>query len=184
MACAREIRSKEIRAMIRSLVQLNENEIKSTSTPLRMKCVEVTDFGASLSSLIDDLTDTLLAHDIAIGLAAPQIGVNLRVAVINISEGKKEPTLIIINPRDVSVSGKKDIKRESCMSVPRFGGVVERRVNVRFLCEDKTGQTRTVEAHGFLARVYCHEIDHLDGWLYVDRMKSGVVLEKVDFFPE
>jgi peptide deformylase len=170
--------------MIRPLVELTQDQIKSPSTSLRERSADVTDFGESLKRLICDLTDTLLAHEIAIGLAAPQIGVNLRAAVINISEGKREPSLVIVNPREVRTSGKKDVKRESCMSLPHFGGQVERRSKIHFTCEDRTGKTIDIDAQGFLARVYCHEIDHLDGILYPDRIKEGATLESVDFFPK
>jgi peptide deformylase len=170
--------------VIRQLVELNRGEAFSKITSLRIASSEVTDFGDAFRRLVTDLRDTLYAHSIAIGLAAPQIGISQRVAVIDISEGKTEPAIVIANPRNVETSGKKDLKRESCMSLPHLGGDVERRHNIRFVCENEEGQTTTIEAHGFLARVYCHEIDHLDGVLYVDRMKSGAALEEVDFFPK
>src|ERR1035441_342801 len=125
--------------MIRQLVELSQDQRSSTSSSLREVCSPVTEFGDTFKTLVADLIDTLKAHDIAIGLAAPQIGGSLRVAVINISEGKKEPTIVIANPRNVTTSGKKDIKRESCMSLPYFGGSVERRDKVRFTCEDESG---------------------------------------------
>ena len=170
--------------MIRELVQLPESEIYSKQTPLRRTSQRVTDFGQEFQQLVQDLKDTLVAHDIAIGLAAPQIGKNLRVAVVNISKDRSEPTMVFANPRDVVWSGKRDKKRESCMSIPHFGGEVERRNSVKFTYDDDRGNAREMSATGFLARVFCHEIDHLDGFLYVDRMKSDAKLESVDFFPK
>jgi peptide deformylase len=142
----------------------------------------VTDFAEPFQQVVTDLIDTMNAHKIAIGLAAPQIGSNLKVAVVNISENKQDVPFVFANPRDITFSGKKDKKQESCMSVPHFGGEVERRHKIRFVCEDREGKTVTLEGSGFLARAFCHEIDHLSGLLYVDRMNASAKLEKVDIF--
>jgi len=144
--------------------------------------MEVTDFGDSLQELIDDLVDAMNHHAIAIGLAAPQIGSKWRVAVVNISPGKKDSPLILVNPTIVSLSGKKDRKNESCMSLPHFQGSVERRHKIMITYQDRSGRPQTLTAAGFLTRVICHEIDHLDGKLYIDRMGNPNTLEPVDFF--
>jgi peptide deformylase len=168
--------------MIKPILQLKVPDIKSQTTSLRVKSSEIAHFDDELLSLVRDLVDTMNAHDIAIGLAAPQIGINKRVAVINISKDKSDPPIIIVNPREVRFSGKKDKKKESCMSVPHFRGEVERRSNIEFICEDQHGNQKQMKGSGFLARVFSHEIDHLDGALYVDKMTNLSALEPVDFF--
>ena len=167
---------------VQPLVQLKPEEFSSRDTLLRRPSRVVVDFGPHLQGLITDLIDTLLTHRIAIGLAAPQIGVDLRVVVINISEEKREPTWVLVNPRITAMQGKKDKKRESCMSVPNYGGEVERRSTVSLSYQDPSGAEVSRDVSGFLARVVCHEVDHLEGFLYLDRMKAGVKLEAVDIF--
>lgn len=167
---------------IKSIVQLVPAEFSNKHVALRIRSNEVTEFGQELQDLIINLVDTMKAHDIAIGLAAPQIGVSSRVAVVNLSEQKHEPTLVIVNPIIVSQSGKRDKKKESCMSVPHFRGEVERRERIAVRYQDETGAYKHLEAKGFLARVLSHEIDHLDGLLYLDRMKDSNALEPVEFF--
>jgi peptide deformylase len=168
--------------MIKPLVELSVEKFHSKDVSLRVPSREVVQFDETFRQLVTDLVDTLKAHKIAIGLAAPQIGVNSRVAVINLSNDKIEPTFVFANPRNLIISGKKDKKKESCMSLPRFRGLVERRDKIEFTYEDDEGHTRQIKATGFLARALCHEIDHLDGVLYVDRMPNPRQLEAVDFF--
>ena len=166
---------------IKNLVQLHHDDFMSTSTSLRNASEEVVTFDSSLKSVIDDLIDTMMSHDIAVGLSAPQIGINIKVSVINLRQPDSE-TIVLVNPKITSSSGGKDIKKESCMSLPHFRGKVERRDKVVCLFQNDTGQEKTIEASGFLARVILHEIDHLEGCLYVDRMKKSDILEPVEFF--
>lgn len=170
--------------MIRSLVQMHPEGFSSYAGPLKQRTVEVTCFGSETQSIIQDLKDTLIHHEISVGLAAPQIGFNVRIAVVNISKDRSSPTLVIVNPRDVIHAGKKDAKREACMSLPGVQGEVTRRDKIQFVCEDEAGQTRKIEASGFLARAYSHEIDHLDGFLYIDRMTSPPTLEPANYFSD
>jgi len=102
--------------------------------------------------------------------------------VINLNENKEEPTLILVNPKILSTSGKKDKKKESCMSLPHYRGEVERRYKISISYLDRIGKAAQLDAEGFLARVISHEIDHLEGILYIDRMESLSSLEPVDFF--
>ena len=150
-------------------------------TPLRTPAKPVSNFDDALMELIQDLKDTIMANEVAIGLAAPQLGVYQRVAVVNLSRtvGKE---LVLVNPTITSNSGKRDVKKESCMSLPHYRGAVERRHKLVVEYQDQDGFPRTVAATGFLARAICHEVDHLDGLLYVDRMVAGSKLEEVDFF--
>lgn len=164
------------------IIQLNRNEFNKNNISLRVQNQEVSDFGESFQKTVDDLIETLKHHKIAIGLAAPQVGIPLKVAVINLNKDKVEPTLVIVNPKILSSSGKKDKKKESCMSLPHYRGDVERRHKISFSCQNRFGEAKNIEAEGFLARVICHEIDHLEGVLYIDRMESLAGLEPVDLF--
>lgn len=167
-----------------SIVQLERENFLKKDTILRSKTVEVVEFGDELHCLIEALIYNLKKHEIAIGFAAPQIGSSMRVAVININPDKVEPTLIMVNPKIISTSGKKDVKKEACMSLPHYRGPVKRRDKIEIEYQDGTGKACNLKASGFYARVIGHEIDHLDGILYVDRMESLNDLEKVDFFKE
>jgi peptide deformylase len=167
---------------VRPLIQLRSPDDQLTRSRLAGTTKEVTDFGPALQQLVDDLIDTLRAHDIAIGLAAPQIGSDLRVAVIDLKREGEGDLLVLVNPELLSTSGKKDLKRESCMSVPGFRGPVERRHKVTVRYADRHGTSQVLQADGFKARAICHETDHLDGLLYLDRMTDQSQLEPVDFF--
>ena len=164
------------------ILQLNRHEFSKKDTSLRVPSQEVIDFGESFQKIVDDLIETMKHHKIAIGLAAPQVGIALKVSVINLNENKEEPTLIIVNPKILSTSGKKDKKKESCMSLPHFRGEVERKHKISISFQDRFGKAQHLEAEGFFARVLCHEIDHLEGTLYVDKMERLSSLEAVDFF--
>lgn len=164
------------------LTQITKNELSNKKHLLRTPCDAVIDFGANFQNIVDNLLDTFLSHKIAVGLAAPQIGVNLKVAVVNTNKEKNTDHLIMVNPVVLSTSGKKDKKKESCMSVPNYAGEVERRHKITIKYQDRFGNEQGLNAEGFLARVIAHEIDHLDGLLYIDRMDSSVKLEHTDIF--
>jgi peptide deformylase len=167
---------------ILTILQLKKNDFSKKETPLKVPSNPVTDFGESFQKIVDDLIETLKYHKIAIGLSAPQVGIPLRLSVINLNPEKAEPTLIIVNPEISSNGGKKDKKKESCMSLPHFRGEVERKHKLNIRYQNRLGEYEKLEVEGFLARVICHEIDHLEGILYVDRMKSLAELEPVEFF--
>ena len=164
------------------IIQLNRNDFSKKDTSLRTPCQEVVDFGESFQKIVDDLIETMKHHKIAIGLSAPQVGIPLKVSVININENKAEPTLIIVNPKIISTSGKKDKKKESCMSLPHYRGEVKRKHKINISYQNRFGKLQHLEAGGFLTRVISHEIDHLEGTLYIDKMESLSDLEPVDFF--
>lgn len=134
----------------------------------------------SSTSVCLALTFSIMHHKIAIGLAAPQVGIQLRLAVINLNKDKPDDTLIIVNPRVLSTSEKKDKKKEACMSLPNYAGEVERRHKIVIVCQDRYGKEETLEAEGFLARAIAHETYHLEGLLYVDRMSDPSQLEQTD----
>lgn len=164
------------------ILQLNRHEFSKKDTSLGVSSKEVVDFGDSFQKIVDDLIETMKHHKIAIGLAAPQVEILLKVSVINLNENKAEPTLIIVNPKILSTSGKNDKKKESCMSLPHYRGEVERKQKISISYQDRFGKPKHLEAEGFLARVLGHEIDHLEGILYIDKMESLSGLEPVDFF--
>jgi peptide deformylase len=117
-----------------------------------------------------------------IGLAAPQIGVPLRVAVIDLSVGKKGGELItLVNPEIVERDGMQ-LEDEGCLSVPGFTATVPRPTRVIVRAFDRQGQPRTIEGSGLLARALQHELDHLDGKLFLDRIhgvKRDMIVRKI-----
>ncbi len=141
---------------IRKIVQLGDDV-------LRKKCFHVTDFGAKTSQLLDDMKDTLKKAQGA-GLAAPQVGILRRIFVVDVEEGYFE----FINPEIISESGKQ-YGVEGCLSIVGKWGDVERPKNIKIKAQDRNGNWFTLKASDFFARAVCHEYDHLDGILYIDK---------------
>ena len=131
---------------------------------LNKKCKEVKVFDDRLSILLDDMYDTMKESD-GVGLAAPQVGILKRACVIDVGEGKIE----LINPEIISSSGSQT-DQEGCLSVPGVFGEVERPMYVTVKAFDRFGKEFTVDGEGLLARAFCHEIEHLDGKLFLDRV--------------
>ena len=131
---------------------------------LNKKCKEVKVFDERLSILLDDMYDTMKESD-GVGLAAPQVGILKRACVIDVGDGKIE----LINPEIISSSGSQT-DQEGCLSVPGVFGEVERPMNVTVKAYDRFGKEFTVDGEGLLARAFCHEIEHLDGKLFLDRV--------------
>lgn len=144
---------------IRNIIQIGDET-------LRKKCFEVTDFGPKTRQLIDDMKDTLFKADGA-GLAAPQVGVLRRIFIVYAENKYYE----CINPVIVKQSGKQS-GEEGCLSIKGQYGVVERPMKVTVKALDRFGKPFTVKAEGFTARAFCHEYDHLDGILYIDKAIS------------
>ena len=132
---------------------------------LRKKCKEVTEFDANLGELLDDMKETMLDAD-GVGLAGPQVGVLRRVAVVS-PNGRN--FYEFVNPVIVSSSGTQ-ICREGCLSVPGINGEVERPKKIEVMAYDRNGRRFLLKAEGFLANICCHEFDHLDGILFIDKM--------------
>ena len=131
----------------------------------------VEDFGGELQILIEDLFETGWKAP-GLGLAAPQIGVNLRLATIDLSVGRDpEAQIVLANPEIVHRRGKTQLE-EGCLSFPGLFTTVERPVTLRVRAQDREGQWREMEADGLFAQAVCHEIDHLDGVLLVDRLRG------------
>ena len=129
----------------------------------------VAEIDGSIHALLDDMVETMYAAP-GIGLAAPQIGVALRVIVIDLSVGEEKGQLIkLVNPEFVLKEGEQR-HEEGCLSIPGFGGSPVRPARVVVKGLDPEGQERTYEGTELLARAFCHEIDHIDGLLFVDRL--------------
>ena len=141
---------------IRNIIQLGD-------PTLRKKSFEVTDFGEKTQTLLDDMRETLIKAQGA-GLAAPQVGVLRRIFVVSVDDEYYE----CINPVIIEKSGSQ-VGEEGCLSVKGKFGTVERPNKVTVKAFDRNGKPFTVKAEGFLARAFCHEYDHLDGIVYVDK---------------
>ena len=145
--------------------------VKYGNDVLRRRTEPVTEFDSNLQQLIDDMVDTMYAAP-GIGLAANQVGDPRRVAVIDLSVGKRRGELhVMINPEIAETAGK-ITEDEGCLSIPDFTETVTRpeRVRVRFL--DRNAQPRELWGEGLMARAMSHEIDHLDGNLFLDRLRG------------
>lgn len=142
---------------------------------------EIKEVDKRLLVLIDDMLDTLYDAE-GVGLAAPQIGVLKRLVVIDVSEEGNDP-IILINPEIIATDGCQ-IGDEGCLSVPGKVGTVERPNYVKVKAYDKNMKEFTIEGTELLARALCHEIDHLNGVLYVDKvtdeLRDAVYLEEED----
>ncbi|MDD4084280.1 MAG: peptide deformylase [Acholeplasmataceae bacterium] len=146
-------------------------EIKTAGNPvLRQVAAKVGKIDKKIKKLLGDMADTMYAAD-GVGLAAPQIGVSLRVVVIDVGEGLLE----LINPEILSMEGS-CLNVEGCLSVPNFDGEVERAENVKLRYRDRNGKPFVIEAKGLLAIAIQHELDHLDGVLFID--KASTLLPK------
>ena len=150
--------------MLRPLVRYGGSGLHQRAAP-------VTTFDESLDRLITDMVETMYAAP-GIGLAAPQVGVSLRVAVIDLTAGKKGGELLtLVNPEFVERDGMQ-LEEEGCLSLPGFNASVARPSRAVVLALDRTGKERVIEGTGLLARALQHEIDHLDGLLFLDRLRG------------
>lgn len=138
---------------------------------LRVECSEVTRFAEDLRRLVDDMVATMHAAP-GIGLAASQVGVEVRVAVVDLSTGEDPSALrILVNPRLDQAEGK-EVEVEGCLSIPDLSDRVERPARLRVRAQDAAGDPWQEVVEGWLARAICHEVDHLDGVLFVDRLRG------------
>ncbi len=140
---------------------------------LRRRADEVPGPDPELDRLIDDMFETMYAAK-GIGLAGPQVGVARRVIVVDVNgeDGEKVGPFALLNPRVVEAGTQLDKHEEGCLSIPNVTGVVERPWHVVVEGLDRQGQPVTIEADGMLARCLQHEIDHLDGILFIDRLSA------------
>jgi peptide deformylase len=131
----------------------------------------VAEFDAELRKLVDDMFETTYASQ-GIGLAAPQVGVSKRLTVIDLSMGKEpKDKLVIINPEIISSEGKQ-YEEEGCLSFPEIREKVVRHAKVRIRAQDENGKWFEMDADELLSRCFQHEIDHVDGMLFIFRMSA------------
>jgi peptide deformylase len=143
---------------------------------LRRKTKRVTTIDKSVKKLIADMRETLHADAGRVGLAAPQVGVSLRVAVICLPE---EKDIILVNPEIVRRKGQRLVS-EGCLSVPGYVGQLFRAESVTAKGLDQAGRPVRVKAEGLLAQALEHEIDHLNGMLYIDHVEDMDTLRKIE----
>jgi peptide deformylase len=160
--------------MIRPILRYGER-------PLHVPADPVTTFDADLQRLVDDMIETMYAAP-GIGLAATQVGVSLRLFVVDLSLGRDPAQLIVmINPEFVAREGMQ-LEEEGCLSLPGFNATVPRPARAVMSGLDRDGTARQIEGQGLLARAFQHEMDHLDGRVFVDRLrgiKRDVIVRKI-----
>ena len=137
--------------------------LKVGDDTLRKVCRPVDTITPRILRLLDDMVDTMRAAD-GVGLAAPQVGVLRRVVVI---ETPDDGLFELINPKIIAYSGEQE-SEEGCLSVPGRWGVTKRPMYVTVRAMNRKGETVDINGKGLLAKAFCHEIDHLDGKLYID----------------
>ena len=147
--------------------------IKLPKPVLRRKAHKVIDFGSDFQALVEDMIETM-RNEPGVGLAAPQVNISQRLIVVEYPEEDSiedaPPKLFVIaNPEFKLMS--KDLEKgiEGCLSVPNLLGQVERSMEVKVIGLDRRGKKQTIHAKGWLARIFQHEIDHINGVLFVDR---------------
>jgi len=142
---------------------------------LRLKSKQVTNFDKDFQKLIDDMFETMRAAP-GVGLAAPQIGQSLRLVVVEYTddedENAKPKKYTLVNPEIVKRSEETVTDIEGCLSLPGLAGMVERHEAVTVKAKNRFGKPIKIDAEGWLARIFQHEIDHLDGVLYIDRAEE------------
>lgn len=144
-------------------------EIRVEGDPVLTKvCKEVKEITPRLQDLIDDMIETMYEAN-GVGLAAPQVGILKRIVVIDVGEGP----IVMVNPRIVAQDGEQ-VGDEGCLSVPGKAGCVTRPNYVMARFFDEEMNECEVEGEGLLARAICHELDHLEGHLYVEKVEGGL----------
>jgi len=139
------------------------NIVKLGDDVLRKVCRSQLTFDEKLHTILDDMKETMYKAE-GVGLAAPQVGILRRYCIVDVGDGLIE----LINPVIEKQSGKQT-DSEGCLSIPGQSKEVTRPMKVTVRAQDRNGNTFTVEGEGLKARAFCHEIDHLDGILYIDR---------------
>jgi peptide deformylase len=155
-------------------------EILQIGNPvLRRRSTKIVHFDASLSELVQDMVDSVEAAN-GVGLAAPQVGISKRLIIVEMPDDESYPhpgeRWVMCNPEVVKVSRETEVGQEGCLSVAGYVGMVERPTSAIIRGQDIRGKRLRVKAEGFLARAFLHEIDHLNGVLYVDLAKEDSVM--------
>lgn len=155
---------------LRKIVKIGDNK-------LRKICKPVEKFDRRLKILLEDMADTMYDAN-GVGLAAPQVGILRRAVVIDVGDGLVE----LVNPVIVESDGQQS-GPEGCLSIPGRSGVVTRPNYVKVRAQDPDGNAIELEAEEFFARAVCHELDHLDGVLYVDKMDREILEGDEEYEP-
>ena len=154
---------------IRKIVTLGDDS-------LRKHCKPQEKFDKRLAMLLKDMADTMYKAE-GVGLAAPQVGILRRIAVVDVTEDHSG-LLEMVNPEIIEREGEQT-GREGCLSVPGRQGVVTRPMKIKARFQDKNGDSYELETEGFEARAICHELDHLDGTLYIDIIERELTEEEI-----
>lgn len=154
--------------------------MKHPSPLLNQKCKEVVKFDEKLAKLLDDMYETMVAVD-GVGLAAPQVGELLQVAIVELDE--EQEVIELINPVITAIGGK-EIEIEGCLSFPGLYGEVERPYYVKVEAQERDGSLYELEAEDYEARAILHEIDHLNGILFDSKILRVVDLEELEELEE
>lgn len=152
---------------IRKIVELGDEKLRKHAKPVEK-------FDLRLRILLKDMADTMYKAN-GVGLAAPQVGILRRAVVVDV--GDEESRLFeLVNPEIIAFEGEQE-GPEGCLSIPGRSGIVKRPNKVTVRAQDSRGNPMEITAEGFLARAFCHEIDHLDGILYIDKMEREIFPE-------
>lgn len=177
-------------------VKFKGKEIQEIPSILNTKCEAVNEITPEITDLIKDLLETVeLPENAAAGLSAPQIGINKRVCVVRKfrpdpsdpenEENEIATSVVLINPEVTSESPATDVRWEGCLSLPGKFGLVQRAKRVKVKALNEKGEPIKIKAKGFFARVIQHEIDHLNGILYTDKIIGKILTEpELDKFIE
>ena len=144
---------------------------------LHKVCKPVTNFDSKLFKLLDDMRDTLIESG-GVGLAAPQVGILRRVVLVDVGEEDNE-IIEFINPELIETSGEQ-YGPEGCLSVPGKYGLVKRPMYAKVRAQDRNGEWFEVEGEELIARCFCHELDHLDGIVYTEKMDRYLSEEELN----
>lgn len=145
---------------------------------LTKECKPIKEMSSRLKTLIMDMIDTMYEAE-GVGLAAPQVGILKRVVVVDIGDEDPKAPYILINPELLEADGEQT-DYEGCLSLPGKFGKVTRPDHVKVRCQNLDMETVEYEAQGFLARAFCHEIDHLGGHMFVEKVEGDLV-DAADF---
>jgi peptide deformylase len=160
--------------MIHAIVKYGNPVLEKATKPVEK-------FDEELKSLVADMFESMYAAQ-GVGLAAPQIGISLRLTVIDVSNGKNpEAKIVCANPEIIHAEGMQR-EEEGCLSVPGFRGYVERPQYVTIRAKDAEGKEFEMRGEGLLARAFCHEIDHLNGVLFLNHLsmlKRDMIKRKI-----
>ena len=150
---------------------------------LRKKAKKVKQFNKDLKTLVDDMVETMHAS-VGMGLAAPQVGISEQVIVVQVPDEYEEEQdagklFALVNPEIISASEEQEAGDEGCLSIPGIVGEVTRSCKIKLKAQSLKGMPVRITAEGYLARAFQHEIDHLDGVLFIDRIETPETLRRI-----